>query len=76
MGEKPTGGFSINVQKVKIKENSVIIYVTEKVPNPGDIVTEAFTYPSVSIKFNKIFDDIEVLNYETGLKFNRLGITE
>jgi hypothetical protein len=72
MGKKPTGGFSINVQKVKIKENSVTIYVTEKVPNPGDIVTEAFTYPSVSIKFNKIIDDIEVLNYETGLKFNRL----
>ena len=72
MGKKPTGGFSINVQKVKIKENSVNIYVIEKVPNPGDIVTEAFTYPSVSIKFNKIIDDIEVLNYETGLKFNRL----
>ena len=72
MGEKNTGGYSIDIKKVKIKENSATIYVNEKYPNPGEGVTMAFTYPSVEIKFNKILDNIEVINYETGEEFDRL----
>ena len=45
MGEKPSGGYYIEIQKVKIKGNSVTIFVNEILPKPGDIVTAAITYP-------------------------------
>ena len=66
MGEKNTGGYSISIQKVKIKGNSVSIYVTEKVPGMNEFVTQAFTYPIVQIKFNHLPSKVEVINYETG----------
>ena len=72
MGEKTSGGFYIEIQKVKIKGNSVTIYVNEIVPKPGDVVTDAITYPIAKIKFNKVPDEIEVVNNETGEKFNRI----
>ena len=66
MGEKNTGGYSIRIQKVKIKGNTVSIYVTEKVPGMNEFVTQAFTYPIVQIKFNHLPSKVEVINYETG----------
>ena len=58
MGEKTSGGFYIEIQKVKIKGNSVTIYVNENLPKHGDIVTFAITYPIAKIKFNKEPDEI------------------
>ena len=72
MGEKPSGGCIIQIQKVKTKGNSVIIYVNEILPKPGDIVTAAITYPIAKIKFNKEPDEIEVVNNETGEKFKKI----
>ena len=72
MGEKRSGGFFIEIKKVKIKGNSVIIYVNEILPKPGDAVTDAITYPIAKIKFNKEPDEIEVVNNETGEKFKRI----
>ena len=72
MGEKPSGGCFIEIQKVKIKGNSVTIYVNEILPKPGDIVTAAITYPIAKIKFNKEPDEIEVINNETGENFKRI----
>ena len=66
MGEKNTGGYSIGIQKIKIKGNSVSIYVTEKVPGKNEFVTQAFTYPIVQVKFNHLPSKVEVINYETG----------
>ena len=65
MGEKTTGGYSIDVKKVKIKGNSAIIYVREKIPGENEVVTDAFTYPIVQVKFNKFPTKITVLNYDT-----------
>ena len=65
MGEKTTGGYSIDVKKVKIKGNSAIIYVREKIPGENEAVTDAFTYPIVQVKFNKFPTKITVLNYDT-----------
>ena len=76
MGERRTGGYSISIKKVKIKGNSVTIYVTEKSPGPFDIVTQAFTYPKVTIKFNKKPEQTEVVDYETGEKFDQIGLIQ
>ena len=64
MGEKHSGGYSIKIQKVKIKGNSVSIYVSERVPGTDEIVTDAFTYPIVQIKFNEIPKRVKVINYD------------
>ena len=74
MGEKQTGGYSIEIKKIKIKGNNVSIYVTEKVPGEDEIVTEALTYPIVQIKFNQFPSSIEVRNYETGEIFQILFV--
>ena len=72
MGKKPNGGCFIEIQKVKIKGNSVIIYVNEILPKADVAVTAAITYPIAKIKFNKEPEEIEVLNNETGEKFKRI----
>ena len=72
MGKKQSGGYYIEIQKVKIKGNSVTIYVNEIVPKSGDTVTAAITYPIAKIKFNKEPDEIEVINNETGEIFKRI----
>ena len=41
IGEKTSEGYFIEIKKVKIKGNSVTIYVNEILPNPSDAVTDA-----------------------------------
>ena len=53
LGKRKTGGYSIKVTNVDIEGDNVTIYVEEKQPYPGDTVTQAITYPSVNIEFNK-----------------------
>ena len=60
LGERNTGGYSINVTKVDIEGDNATIYVEEKKPYPGDTVTQAFTYPSVNIEFNKMPINISI----------------
>ena len=66
MGKKPTAGYSIHVKEVKIKDDSVKIYVIEKSPGKDDLVDDVITYPIVKVKFNKLPFDIDVINYDTG----------
>ena len=73
MGEKPSGGYSIGIKKIKIKGNNVSIYVTEKVPEKNEFVTDAFTYPIVQVKFNHLPSFVQVSNYDTGDIFLRLA---
>ena len=74
MGEKTTGGYSIDVKKVKIKGNSAIIYVREKIPGENEVVTDAFTYPIVQVKFNKFPTKITVLNYDTNETYSLVNL--
>ena len=70
MGEKPSGGYSIGVEKIEMDDNKVTtIYVNEKKPGNDVIVTDALTYPVVQIKFRTSPSEVTVLNYETGEKF-------
>ena len=72
MGEKPTGGYSINIRKTKIKKLDIIIYVSEKEPGIGEIVTEALTYPITQIKLNTYPSKIQIVNYDTDEVYPRL----
>ncbi len=63
MGERNTGGYSINISDVKIDDsNNVKVIVKESGPAAGDMVTMAFTYPTVCLELNKKPNSIEITN--------------
>ena len=54
MGMQVTGGYGIDVEDVRIdNNNNVEIIVRETVPEPGSIVTQALTYPTCMVKFDR-----------------------
>lgn len=67
LGERPTGGYSVEVQAVEKHEDEVTIVYAELEPNEDDAVTEAIEYPFVIIKI-----DTEVTN----LKLHNIGEVE
>ena len=68
-GPKPSSGFYIDVKKIKIKENKVIIDVFEGSGSGGKC--DVITYPYVKVRiYKKILpSDIEVINTRNGENF-------
>ena len=52
-GEKPTGGYGINIKSVTQTSDKTLISVEETSPGKDDAVTEALTYPYVIGKIEK-----------------------
>ncbi|MGI6549935.1 MAG: beta-propeller domain-containing protein [Syntrophomonadales bacterium] len=44
-GEKPTGGYAITIDSLEVRGNTLTATYSLKAPAPGDIVTQAITYP-------------------------------
>ena len=72
MGERSTGGYSINITNVVIKDNNILIYVKEREPEQGSTVTMAFTYPIAKIELYFKPDNIEVENVDTFKDYEKL----
>lgn len=72
MSERSTGGYSINIKKVKMKGDLLTVYVTEKEPLEGEIVTESVTYPIVQMNLNTLLFLRDILNYEMRGKLSRI----
>ena len=72
MSERSTGGYSINIKKVKMKRDLLTVYVTEKEPLEGEIVTESVTYPIVQMNLNTLLFLRDILNYEMRGKLSRI----
>ena len=68
-GEKPSGGYSIKVDKIETEGKDVTIYVYEIKPTKNKVVSTVITYPVVQIKFNPIPSKVYVLNNETRESF-------
>lgn len=49
MGERPTGGFSVEVEEVRTTEDGLRVVVREVSPGPECIVTQAFTQPVTAV---------------------------
>lgn len=67
-GEKPTGGYSVDIDKIeKVKDEEdkykLVVYAKFTDPKPGDVVTEAITYPYIVAK-----TDLDDLPYRIELK--------
>ncbi len=52
MGEKTTGGYSIEVVKVEELSDKIVVTVKENKPTTGDNVTDAITNPYTVVKIN------------------------
>ncbi len=52
MGEKPTGGYGITVDRAEERMDSIVIYVKKTVPKAEDMVTQVITYPYCVVKIN------------------------
>lgn len=52
MGEKPTGGYSINVKEAIEDDTKITLILKETSPAPGAMVTQALTYPFAVVKVN------------------------
>ncbi len=52
-GEKNTGGYDIEINRITEKENAIEILVTETSPGPRCMVTQAFTSPYHIVKVQK-----------------------
>ena len=62
MGEKNTGGYGLKIKEVNKNENKTEIIVEEIVPGKDDVVTMAFTYPTIVVEFPKYQEDIVIKN--------------
>lgn len=52
MGQKTTGGFKIGVEKAVETDKNIIITVKETNPEPGGVVSQAFTTPFCVVRVN------------------------
>ena len=68
-GQKPSGGYSIKVDKIETEEKIATIYVYEIKPTKDEVVSTIMTYPVVQINFNPIPSRVYVFNNETEESF-------
>lgn len=52
MGEKTSGGYSIGIDSVIETDKNIVITTKETNPEPGSMVTQAFTNPFCVVKIN------------------------
>jgi len=52
MGEKTSGGYSIGIDSVVETDKNIVITIKETSPEPGSMVTQAFTNPFCVVKIN------------------------
>ena len=72
MGEKNTGGYSLEVKEVyRTDDNETVVIVEELSPGKDDMVTQAFTYPTLMIEFPTYQEKITIKNTD-GVEFQEL----
>ena len=62
MGEKNSGGYGLEIKAVNKIDNTTEIIVKEITPKKDEIVTMAFTYPTVIVEFPEYQDNIIIKN--------------
>lgn len=50
-GKRPTGGYSVTIEEVRRVDDTIIVDAVVGTPEPGSVVTQAFTYPADAVTF-------------------------
>ncbi|NLL57026.1 MAG: protease complex subunit PrcB family protein [Firmicutes bacterium] len=61
-GEKPTGGYSINIDSLTLQNNTLKVVVKEQEPAAEDGVIQVITYPLVVVKMYDLIEGIYVID--------------
>lgn len=72
-GEKPTGGYGVRIASVEDTDEAVIVKVELSAPKPGDVVTQALTYPFDVVETGRL--DKEIHLYTGGAETIELKTT-
>ena len=72
IGERPNGGYGIDIKNVIIDSDKVEIDFTEKKPKEDEVTTQEITYPYVKIKFNFSPKSITVKDLDTNEELRRI----
>ena len=59
-GEKPTGGYAINIEEVKIDNEVLMVSYSLRSPGEDEIVTQAITYPEDSAEIPGEFEEVQL----------------
>jgi hypothetical protein len=57
-GNKPTGGFSIEILRVEKSEEKFLVFYKEVTPPPGSMVPQALTQPCHMIKLQRMEGEV------------------
>lgn len=71
MGQRSTGGYSIQLHSIAKVGDTLIIKTLEKSPKPGDIVTQAFSYPKLIIQLADDYTTLQI-NDSNGSPYEKL----
>ena len=71
MGQRTTGGYSLQLHSISKVGETLIIKTLEKSPKPSDIVTQAFTYPKLIIQLTDDYTTVEIKD-STGSPYEKL----
>lgn len=66
MGERPTGGYGITVEKVLLINDRAEIRIRYKEPGPRDIVIQIITFPHLFLKTGLLPEKLDVVEVKTG----------
>ncbi len=62
MGEQNTGGHLIKIKKIVEQGDTIVVYVEEKYPSEGEMVTQVLTYPYDIVSISKTSKSIVFRN--------------
>lgn len=68
-GEYGSGGYGLYITNIEVENRNFTITVNETSPEPGEEVTEAFTYPGCMVEISPKPESVEIKN-QYGVKFN------
>lgn len=71
MGQRTTGGYSLQLHSISKVGDTLIIKTLEKSPKPSDIVTQAFTYPKLIIQLADDYTTFQIKD-STGSPYEKL----
>ena len=57
-GQQRTGGYSVEVKSLEAKDGKLIVRWKLNTPGPGSIVTQAITYPTLTILVDRFEGDV------------------
>jgi hypothetical protein len=57
-GEKRTGGYSVEVKSLEVKDKKLIVHWKLNSPGPDDIVTQAITHPQLVLLVDRFDGEV------------------